>query len=228
VGCPNAACSFCTFYRGRPFRILGDAEYRAHLEAVRDLFRSARTARDGIFLGSGSALSIPDPVLLDRLRLTCLVFGRPRRGLAAFHDPDHSPRRAGGDWARLRAAGLAEAHLGLETALPSLRAEAGKSPDLARFEAAVRDEKEAGLVMSVSVLVGLGGPARAAEHRDATVRFLLGLPLGPADRIYLSPLVPAGGGAVLVEEVGRWRADLVGRTRARVSDYRVERFAWLA
>lgn len=228
TGCPNHRCAFCAFYRYRPFRVLDDAEFAEHLEAVRDLFGEALAERDGIFLGSASALTIPDEVLVRRLGAVVDAFGAPRRGIASFHDPDRGRSRTVADWARLGEAGLVEATLGLETGLGALRAAQGKSDDVERVVSVADALKGGGLALSVTVLVGLGGEAAADDHRRATTELLGRMPLAGGDRIYLSPL--AGGLAPerLAEEVERWRGALAGRTAARVGDYRIERFAWFA
>jgi len=228
TGCPNHRCGFCAFYRDRPFRVLDRDAFRAHLDAVQRLFGAALYERDGVFLGSASALSIPDPALAERLDDIAHRLGRPRRGIASFHDPDRSPRRRARDWAELVAAGLVEATLGLETGLPSLRRAAGKSDDLVRFEATVEEQKAGGLRLSVTLLVGLGGPDAARMHRLRTIERVARLALGTEDYVYLSPLQGTGSRPWLAEELARWRSDLPPSTKARVGEYRIDRFAWFA
>jgi len=228
TGCPNHSCAFCAFYRDHPFRILALDAFRAHLEAVRDLFGAALVDRDGIFLGSASALTIPDAPLVERLREVRAVLGLPRRGIASFLDPDRGRVRTAADWAALREEGLVEATLGLETGLGPLRAEQGKSADVERVVDTVRAQKEGGLAVSLTVLVGLGGDEQAEAHRRATVDALARMPLARGDRVYLSPLsggLPAAGRE---EELAVWRAALKGRVGAAVGEYRIERFAFLA
>lgn len=228
TGCPNHNCAFCAFYRDRPFRVLDDAAFADHLTAVQDLFGEALAERDGIFLGSASALTIPDEVLVRRLGAVVEAFGAPRRGIASFYDPDRGRPRAAADWARLGDAGLVESTLGLETGLPALRAAQGKSDDVERVVSVAAAQKAGGLSLSVTVLVGLGGEGEADAHRRATVELLGRMPLGAGDRVYLSPLAGDLPAKRLPEELGRWREALAGATPARVGDYRIERFAWFA
>lgn len=220
TGCPNHACRFCAFYRDRPFRVVAPEAFRAHLGAVRDLFGEALAARDGVFLGSASALSLSDEILLARLADVEAFLGRPRRGTASFLDPDRGRVREAAEWSRLLEAGLVEATVGLETGLPALREEVGKSPDVDRFVETVGRLKAGGLAVSVTVLIGLGGESRAAAHREATLEALDRMPLDGADRVYLASL----GGVPRPEETRRFREGI----RARTGDYRIERFAWFA
>ncbi|MBN2491602.1 MAG: radical SAM protein [Planctomycetes bacterium] len=228
LGCPHGRCKFCAFYRERGFHILGRAEFEAHLEAVCRFFGRAGRTRDGIFLGSASALSLPDARLLAVLEAVRRTFGVPRRGVAAFHDPDHSPVRSGADYAALREAGLTAVTLGLETGSPALRKQLGKRPDLDRVLAALAGAKEAGLRCGITILVGAGGPQAAAAHRTATAEVLHRMPLEPGDLVYLSPYTAAMSRADTDREFARLRAALAPATRARIVPYRIERFAYFA
>lgn len=118
--------------------------------------------------------------------------------------------------------------MGLETGLAALRREQGKSGDLDRFVSTVAEQKKGGMAVSVTVLVGLGGPARADEHRTATVDVVARMPLEGTDRVYLSPLAGSFPLDRMEEDLAGWRAALAERTAARVGDYRIERFAWFA
>lgn len=224
VGCPHGRCKFCAFYRERGFRILEPAEFDAHLEAVRDFYGRARLGRNGVFLGSASALSLPDRWLVEVLAKIRAAFGEVARGVAAFEDPDHAPRRAADDYAALRAAGLRAVTVGLETGWPALREELGKRRELDRVLAAVAAEKEAGLTCGVTVLVGAGGRAAAADHRAATADAVAAMALDKRDMVYLSPLAEGLPGPELAAEYARFREALAQRTMAKLVPYRIERF----
>ena len=228
TGCPNGKCSFCAFYRDRRFRIFGESEFESHLSAVRAAFGGALAARTGVFLGSASALSIPNAVLLPRLHRVREFVGTLRRGIAAFLDPDRSPPRRDHDWRDLREAGLEETCVGLETGLPALRAAAGKSADLARVVRSIERQKEAGLRVAIVVLVGLGSETQERAHQEATVDLIEGLPLDATDTVYLSPLVAGAARSASPEGLAAWRRITEAATSARTAMYLIERYAWLA
>ena len=187
AGCPNAACTFCAFYRGRGLRGKSAQELATHLEGVRDLFGPALALRRGVFLGSASAVSLSQAKLERALDETRRVLGASfPAGVAAFWDPDHAPTRTREDWTRLRARGLRQVYVGLETGSSSLRAEAGKSGDLEAFGASLRPAREAGVQLGVIALVGLGGVARAPEHLRETTRVVAGFGLQAGDTVFLS------------------------------------------
>ncbi len=119
--------------------------FQAHLEAVRELFGAALADREGIFLGSASALSIPDPTPRAAAggghpRVRCAPSGDrrlPRSGSNA--------RSGRGDWAALVDAGLTEATLGLETGRSRPPARRGKERRSGSLRGAVADQKAGGL-----------------------------------------------------------------------------------
>lgn len=223
-GCPNATCTFCAFYRDRPFAVLPADAFDAHLALVAAHLGRALDAFDGVFLGSASAASLPDDALLDRLGRVRAAFGPRRRGVAAFLDADHAPRRTPARWARLVEAGLVDVTVGLETGLAPLRASVGKSGDVTRFVGSVAAAKAANVRIAVCVLVGLGGPAQADAHRAATVAAIGAMPLGKADLVYLSPLAGALPDDAIDAETAAWRAALAPVTPARASHYPAEGF----
>ncbi|MHC5011750.1 MAG: radical SAM protein, partial [Planctomycetota bacterium] len=208
TGCPNHACSFCAFYRDRPFRVQSEAAFDRHLEAVQRALGRSAFARSGLFFGSGSAASLTDEILLARLARVREVFGVPRRGVAAFLDPDHAPARGPEAWERLARAGLVDLTLGLETALPSLREAAGKNGDLTRFLDVTVAVKAAALRVALTVLVGLGGREHEESHRSRTCAWIAGLPLDASDTVYLSPLAGADEGAGAKTDLEAWRKRL--------------------
>lgn len=206
-GCVYSGCSFCDLYRGVKFRAKSRAEFAQHIhEAVAYHGKSLRSRRS-IFLGEANALTLPQPVLVEMLRLVnehvelppaelshvpaCWWLGSETRfdGVASFMDVFSGEPRSADDFAELRRLGLRRVYIGLESGdealLKWLRKPAG--PDAAAR--CVRALKEAGITVGVIVLIGAGGQRFAAAHERATARVLNDLPLGTGDSIFFSPLV---------------------------------------
>ena len=221
VGCPHARCGFCAFYRDRPFRVIEPQAFSDHLERIERFFGPALEGRQGIFLGSASALSLSQPRLLAVLSEVSRKLGRLRRGFGAFADPDHVPTRGASELAELVAAGLEQVTVGLETAHPMLRRALGKSDHVAGFAAMAAALKQAGVQVAITILVGIPG-ADEREHRGATAAFVSSLPLERRDIVYLSPV----GGADLEDEIGAYREEIGARTVARVAPYRISLFRY--
>ena len=229
LGCPSNACTFCAFYRGAGFQVLDRAAFRAHLARVGALLGRGLGRRDGVFLGSASALSLSQRRVLDVLAEVAGWLGSPpRRGVGAFLDPDHAPARGAAEYAELAAAGLAQATLGLETGLPALRAELGKHPELAGMEAACRGLGAAGVRRAITILVGAGGAPRRRAHREATAAAVARLDLGPGDLVYLSPLQGALAPDAMEAEVEALRRAVAAATPAKPTPYRVDLYRYYA
>ena len=105
-GCSHNACTFCTFYRDRSFRIKGTDEFAAHIRAALDFFGPAISLRRTIFLGDANALVIPFPrlqALFDVIHEQLSISYKPS---AVSHQPSapdgrstvHSPRSATSAW----------------------------------------------------------------------------------------------------------------------------------
>jgi len=228
TGCPNGLCTFCTLYTEPDFRPLTLDRFRAHVGAVKELLGPLLHQRDGVFLGSASALSLSHRSLLPVLEEVERSLGRRKRGVASFLDPDRAPRRSPEQWRAAADAGLTVAVLGLETGAAALRRELGKSAKLDHVAAVSEAIGGGGVARAFTVLAGPGGAARADEHLDGTAAFLASLDLERTDRIYLSPLRGSLPSDDLVRETARLREALKGATSARVIPYQLERFRYYA
>ncbi len=224
TGCPNGACSFCAFYRGRGFRPLSSQAFEKHLFQVKRLFGKAGAGRNGVFLGSANALALSQKRMLHIQEMVNAVFGSRKRGIAAFYDPEYAPQRSVRDWVELAGLDLTRLVIGLETGLPKLRNRLGKKahPDL--VARAVGDLKRGGIQLGLTILLGAGGPISATAHREATVSFVQDLSLDDRDLIYLSPLEGSLEPDLMEEESIRFRLELKSRTAAKVMPYHMEHY----
>lgn len=186
-GCSWNRCTYCTFYQGRPFQVRPIAAFREHVGAVRDLLGRAAAGRPGIFLADGNALVLSN----DRLRpvFDAATAAFPGRPVAGFVDVFSGERKTADDWRELRAWGLQRVAIGVETGSDPLLAylsKPGGADEAAGFVALL---KEAGLDVSVILMVGAGGRRFAADHVQESAALLARLPLTGNDLIYLSPFV---------------------------------------
>jgi radical SAM superfamily enzyme YgiQ (UPF0313 family) len=225
-GCPNGRCSFCAFYRGRSLRVKSGAAYRSHLSAVSDLFGPALGLRRGVFLGSASAVSLPQDRLLAVLDETRRQLGEFPAGIAAFWDPDHAPRRDEARWLELDQRGLRAVYVGMETGLSELRGALGKTPLIDALIGALRAVRQTAIRLGVIVLCGIGGPQRLVAHREATAAAIERLELRPSDLVFVSPLRGALDPVRLAEEERLLRQAIRQRTVARVVPYAMDAFRY--
>ncbi len=69
-GCSYNECTFCTFYRDRPFRIKTLPVFRDHLEQVCQLLGKGMTVRKTLFLADANAVIMSQHLLLPLLDAT--------------------------------------------------------------------------------------------------------------------------------------------------------------
>jgi YD repeat-containing protein len=196
-GCSHNACTFCSFYRGRPFRIKSPAEFREHIARVREFFGPSLSLRKSIFLADANALVIPQPRLLELLDAVNEAFpiGRATHGSTAFAgiysfiDAFHVERKSVAQWETLAARGLRRAYIGMESGDDGLLRFLNKPGTVADAVEAVGRLKAAGVAVSVIILLGAGGDRYAEAHSRGTIAALNAMPLGAGDLIYFSDFV---------------------------------------
>ncbi len=188
-GCAFNTCTFCDFYRDRPFRIKGTEDFRAHAEAVRDFIGAGMSLRRTIFLGDANALIAPMPRLLDLIEVMHAVFDVERLGgIYAFLDGFSGERKGANDYHLLAERGLQRVYIGMESgnqALLEFLEKPGKPADVVN---AVRVMKSGGVAVGVIVLLGAGGHTYARDHVRDTIRAINAMNLDLHDIVYFSEL----------------------------------------
>lgn len=189
-GCSFNTCTFCNFYKDRPFRIKSPEEFEAHARAVRDFIGAGISLRRSIFLGDANALVIPQPRLMPLLDIIPRVFDMDTmNGLFAFLDGFSGEKKTPADYADLRKRHVRRVYIGLESGSADLLRVLNKpgTPDDALQ--AVQAMKAGGLAVGVIVLIGAGGQRYAADHVQQTIDILNAMRLTMDDLIYFSDLI---------------------------------------
>ena len=184
-GCSNNTCGFCRWYGQKltlreldavkaeidalatyvdtgmlPPQLRGDAAYIAHQWDGRR-----------IFLQDGDALIYPYPKLLAVLEHLNLKLPRLER-IAAYATPQDLLRLDTAQLAALKALKLDILYVGIESGDAVILERVAKNATPAEIVTACRRVTEAGIQLSVTVILGLGGVARSPEHAAATARIL--------------------------------------------------------
>ncbi len=189
-GCSFNTCTFCTFYKDRPFRIKRPPEFRAHSEAVRDFLGAGLSLRRTIFLGDANALVTPMPLLTLLLDQVHAVYDvRKLGGIYAFLDGFSGERKSVADYRALAAKGLKRVYIGMESGNEALLRFLNKPSLPDEVVRAVRTMKAGGVAVGVIVLLGAGGHEYASGHVADTVRALNEMPLDADDIVYFSELI---------------------------------------
>lgn len=167
VGCSHNKCSFCGTYKGKRFRIKDD---RIILSDI--LFASKYMRRqDRVFLMDGDALIIPQKRLmgiLDKIREHLPWVKR----VGAYANAKSIKMKSPEELVQLRENGLGILYLGVETGDEDILKEIRKGTSAENLIRMGRKVKEAGIKLSVTVLLGIAGRGRSLRHARATGELL--------------------------------------------------------
>ena len=167
IGCSHNTCIFCPAYKQKRFRIRGLEEIREEVEAC--IPEGADVRR--IFLADGDALVVPQADLIALFSFLNARFPSLRR-IAQYANAKNILGKTVDELRQLREQGLGILYLGIESGDDELLAWMGKGVTSAQMEEAGKRVKEAGIKLSVTVLLGIGGRKRSAAHARATGRLL--------------------------------------------------------
>ncbi|OFX29494.1 MAG: hypothetical protein A2Z07_02620 [Armatimonadetes bacterium RBG_16_67_12] len=243
-GCHWNRCTFCSFYRDRPFRVKPVADLTAHLEAIMAFFGEGLTLRRGVFLGDANALLLPAADLGPRLDLVTRCLPEHTQDVSAFIDVFTGHHKGAADFEALRARGLRRIYMGVETGDDGLLAFLNKPQTAAEAAELVRSVKAAGLAVGVIAMAGIGGRAYWRRHVEATLDVLGRMALGTGDLVYVSAFTAPANGPYAeraraegiapldhdavgdqVEELLRGAAAVVG-LGTRIAPYDIEEFLY--
>ena len=163
LGCSFNHCSFCAMYRTKSFAVRPLEQIQAEIRAVARAYPDVRR----VFLADGDALAAPTDHLLTILTALRAAFPRLERA-SSYALPANLLKKSVEELAQLRENGLTLLYYGIETGSADLlkRITKGATPE-AMVTGLIR-AKQAGLIISATVILGLGGQAYWREHVDAT------------------------------------------------------------
>jgi radical SAM superfamily enzyme YgiQ (UPF0313 family) len=184
-GCSNNTCTFCAWYGSKlQTRNIDDikkeidalALYMDHgvrLPSVPDIVYAIARQWDGrrVFLQDGDALVYPFPKLREALQYLNEKFPLLER-VGIYGTPQDALRKSASELKELRDLKMGIIYLGVESGDEEILRRVGKGADRRQIVEAGRKVKEAGIVLSATVILGLGGIERSHEHSQATARIL--------------------------------------------------------
>ncbi|NPA93179.1 MAG: radical SAM protein [Chloroflexi bacterium] len=189
LGCSFNTCTFCTFYRDRPFRIKAPDEFKQHALAVKDFIGEGIYLRHGIFLGDANALVVPMRRLVPLMEAALDVFPQAWGGFYAFLDGFSGEKKTAQDYAQLASLGLKRVYIGMESGHAPLLHFLHKPGEPEDVLHTVKAMKAGGVAVGIIILIGAGGHVYADAHVRDTIALLNAMPLDDRDMIYFSELV---------------------------------------
>jgi len=166
LGCSYNECTFCGMYRTKRFRVRPLDELRAEIAWARDA--TGGQVRK-VFLADGDALVAKASylaTLLDELRT---AFGELRR-VSCYASPQALQVRTVEEMADLRERGLTLYYLGIETGHDEVLKRLVKGVDAAEMVRVGRKAHEAGVKLSIMILLGAGGRELSLAHAAESAR----------------------------------------------------------
>ncbi|MBZ4658752.1 MAG: radical protein [Desulfacinum sp.] len=162
-GCSHNKCTFCGTYKGVRFRIKDDAIIDRDIDyAARNLQFLRR-----VFLADGDALILPQERLAGILqKIRARMPWIQRVGL--YGNAKSILRKSPQELEKLRDLGLGIVYLGVESGDPQTLKDIRKGVSREKMVEAGRRIREAGIKLSVTVLLGIAGRGRSLEHARAT------------------------------------------------------------
>ncbi len=166
LGCNHNKCTFCGSYRDKPFAIRS-------LEEIREDLAEARYMGpvDRVFLADGDALCIPQKRLVEILQSVNEALPSVER-IGIYANAKNILRKSVEDLKALRALKLGILYLGVETGDSELLGKICKGATYEQLVEAAQRVKSAGITLSVTVLLGIGGIADSEKHARATAKIL--------------------------------------------------------
>jgi radical SAM superfamily enzyme YgiQ (UPF0313 family) len=165
VGCSYNRCTFCGAYQGKRFRIKSFEEIKEDIDEV----SSNKIQR--VFLADGDALIIPQEELIKILSyLKTKIRGLERVGIYA--NAKDILRKDVEELRALKDLGLGILYLGLESGDPEVLRRIKKNSTLDQLIRAAKRVKASGILLSVTVILGLGGVDGSQRHAVETGKAL--------------------------------------------------------
>ena len=166
VGCSHNRCTFCGTYRQKKFKI-------KPLERIEKDLREAKTYGpvNRLFLCDGDSLIIPQPRLVEILKMINQYLPGLER-IGSYANTKSILRKSVDDLRELRELGLKILYLGVETGNAELITKINKGATREKMAEAARRVKEAGIELSVTVILGIGGIEKSIEHAMDTASLL--------------------------------------------------------
>ena len=166
-GCSFNHCSFCSMYRTKSFAIRPLAQVQADIQTMARACPETRR----VFLADGDALAAPTDHLLTILENLHTAFPRLERA-SSYALPANLLKKSVEELTRLREAGLTLLYYGIETGSADLLKRITKGATPEAMITGLTKAKQAGLRVSATVILGLGGQAYWREHIDATAELV--------------------------------------------------------
>jgi radical SAM superfamily enzyme YgiQ (UPF0313 family) len=167
VGCSYNRCTFCGAYQGKTFRIKSFEEVKEDVDEATPY----RSRIQRVFLADGNALAIPQKELIRILDYLKMKWNRLER-VGVYANSRDILQKDVNELKELSSLGLHIIYLGLESGNREVLRRIKKNATVDQLIRASRRVKESGILLSVTVLLGIGGVELSRAHAEDTGKVL--------------------------------------------------------
>lgn len=167
IGCSHNKCTFCGSFKDKKFRVKSFEEIKEDVDEARAYERYVKR----VFLADGDALIIPQKRLVPLIELIKNSFPKLER-IGIYGNVKSVLKKSVDELKALKEMGIGIVYLGVESGDQVTLGRVCKGTTLEKMEQAAQRVKEAGITLSVTVLLGLGGVERSEIHAAETGKFL--------------------------------------------------------
>lgn len=168
VGCTHNRCTFCSMYKDKKYRERTMEEILTDIKMAKDYYGDV----EKVFLADGDALAMKTADLVQILQVLYQSFPSLKH-VGIYASPDSILSKEKEELVTLRQAGITIAYLGVETGDPQLLLDIRKGVTYDEMVEAGLKIREAGILLSVTILLGLAGRTpQAAVHAQKTAEIM--------------------------------------------------------
>lgn len=167
TGCSHNKCTFCGSFKDKKFKVRSYEEVKEDVDEAKTYARYIKK----VFIADGDALVIPQRLLVPIIELIKDSFLKLER-IGIYGNTKSILKKSVEELKALKALGVGIIYLGVESGDQVTLDRVCKGTTLDKTAEAAKRVKDAGIVLSVTVLLGLGGVERSKIHAVETGKFL--------------------------------------------------------
>jgi radical SAM superfamily enzyme YgiQ (UPF0313 family) len=163
LGCSHNKCSFCNMYKSKKFVIKSLEEIQGDINYFRQIYSYV----EKVFLADGDALIIPTEKLKEILRYIKKSFPECNR-ITLYGSPKSILLKTSQELEELKDLGLSMIYMGVESGSNEVLRDLNKGVDSEDLTNAAKMVKDANILLSVTVIAGIGGMEKSNIHAIKT------------------------------------------------------------
>ncbi|WP_315076563.1 radical SAM protein [uncultured Clostridium sp.] len=167
LGCSHNKCSFCSMYKSKKFTIKSVEKMKMEIDYFRQIYGYA----EKIFLADGDALIIPINDLKEILKYIKKVFPECIR-VTLYGSPKSILLKSIQELKELKSLGLYMIYMGIESGDDEVLLDINKGVSSKELVEATKKVKESNVLLSVTVIAGIGGKEKTMNHAINTGKII--------------------------------------------------------